>query len=255
MAEAGSFVTHENIVVEALNRVGVIRLNRPKAYNALNTALKREVDQALASLESDSGIGCIILTGSDKAFAAGADVNEILERPTPSWTRISEVRKPIIAAVGGVALGGGCEIAMQCDFIIASDTAKFGQPEIKIGVIPGTGGTQRLVRAVGKAKAMELIMTGRMMDAMEAERSGLVARVVPAPDLLNEAIKSAEAIADMSLPSLIAAKTAVNAAFEMPLSAGLEFEQERYSALFPTEDQREGMLAFIEKRKPRWAGR
>ena len=250
-------LTTENIIVESRGRVGLIRLNRPQALNALNRALMGELGQAIAAFEADANIGCIVITGSDKAFAAGADIKEIagqdftevfLGNFAATWDRVAHARKPVIAAVAGFALGGGCELAMQCDLIIAADNARFGQPEIKLGVIPGIGGTQRLTRAVGKAKAMDLILTGRMMDAAEAERCGLVARVVPLAELMNEAMKTADTIAAMSLPSVMVAKEAVNRAFEVSLAEGVMFERRVFHALFATEDQKEGMAAFVEKR-------
>ncbi len=257
-------MSYENILVETKGRVGIIRLNRPQALNALNRALKAELAQAIDAFEADDAIGCMLITGSDKAFAAGADIKEMADKTfieaylgnfAGNWDRAARTRKPIVAAVAGFALGGGCELAMQCDLIIAADNAKFGQPEIKLGVIPGIGGTQRLARAVGKAKAMDLILTGRMMDAAEAEKSGLVARVVPAASLMEEAMKVAETIAGMSLPAVLAAKEAVNRAFESPLSEGVVFERRIFHSLFATEDQKEGMRAFIEKRPPRWKHR
>ena len=247
----------QNILVETKGRVGVIRFNRPQALNALNAALVEELNTAIEAFEADENIGCILVTGSEKAFAAGADIKEMA---TKSYTevnlsdfacnqdRIARVRKPVVAAVAGFALGGGCEMAMQCDIIIAADNAKFGQPEIKLGVIPGIGGTQRLTRAVGKAKAMDMILTGRMMDAAEAERSGLVARVVPAANLMEEAMKVAETIAGMGLPSVYAAKDSINRAFETTLAEGVRFERRVFHALFATEDQKEGRAAFVEKR-------
>jgi len=247
----------ETILVEIRDRVGLIRLNRPQALNALNAQLKDELLAAAESLDADGRIGCIVITGSEKAFAAGADIKEMADRSyfdvfsrdfTAEYERLTRLRKPIIAAVAGFALGGGCELAMMCDVIIAADSARFGQPEIKLGVIPGMGGTQRLTRAIGKAKAMDLILTGRMMDAAEAERSGLVARVVAAADLLNETMKIAEAIAALSLPAVLTAKEAVNRALETSLSEGLRFERRVFQALFATEDQKEGMAAFIAKR-------
>ena len=250
-------MSHMTIAVETKGRVGVIRLNRPQALNALNCELIGELSAALAAFEADAGIGCIVITGSDKAFAAGADIKEManksfigasLEDFAANQDMIARARKPVIAAVAGFALGGGCELAMQCDLIIAADNAKFGQPEIKLGVIPGIGGTQRLTRAVGKAKAMDLILTGRMMDAAEAERSGLVARVVPLASLMDETMKVAETIASMGLPSVLAAKEAVNRAFETSLAEGVRFERRVFHALFATEDQKEGMAAFVEKR-------
>jgi enoyl-CoA hydratase len=251
----------EHILTETRGRVGVIRLNRPQALNALNTKLKAELSAAIDAFEADANIGCIVVTGSDKAFAAGADIKEMADKTfieafkgnfAGTWDRASHARKPIIAAVAGFALGGGCELAMQCDLIIAADNAKFGQPEIKLGIIPGIGGTQRLTRAVGKAKAMDMILTGRMMDAVEAERSGLVARVVPAASLMDEAMKMAETIASMSLPSVLAAKEAINRAFETSLAEGVRFERRIFHSLFATEDQKEGMTAFIEKRPPKF---
>jgi len=252
-------MAYEHILVETRGRVGLIRLNRPQALNALNTKLVAELSQAIDDYEADANIGCMIITGSDKAFAAGADIKEMADKSfieaymgdfAAAWDRAAHARKPIIAAVAGYALGGGCELAMHCDLIIAADNAKFGQPEIKLGVIPGIGGTQRLIRAVGKAKAMDLILTGRMMDAAEAERAGLVARVVPAAQLMDEAFKAAETIAAMSLPAVLAAKEAVNRAFETPLAEGIRFERRIFHSLFATEDQKEGMAAFIEKRPP-----
>jgi enoyl-CoA hydratase len=250
-------MSYETIIVETRGRVGIIRLNRPQALNALNSALNAELARAIAALDADPGIGCMLITGSEKAFAAGADIKEMADKSAIDmfmgdfagpWHAAAEARKPIIAAVAGFALGGGCELALQCDLIIAADTAKFGQPEIKLGVIPGIGGTQRMTHAVGKAKAMDLILTGRMMDAAEAERAGLVARVVPAASLLDEAIKVAETIAAMSLPALIAAKEAVNQAFEGSLAEGIRFERRVFHMLFATHDQKEGMAAFVEKR-------
>jgi enoyl-CoA hydratase len=247
----------ETILVEIHGRVGLIRLNRPAALNALNATLKDELLAAAERLDADSNIGCIVITGSDKAFAAGADIKEMADKSytdvfagdfAADYERLTRLRKPIVAAVGGFALGGGCELAMMCDVIIAADSAKFGQPEIKLGVIPGMGGTQRLTRAIGKAKAMDLILTGRMMDAAEAERSGLVARVVPAADLLDETMKIAQLIASLSLPAVLAAKEAVNRALETSLSEGLRFERRVFHALFATQDQKEGMAAFIAKR-------
>jgi enoyl-CoA hydratase len=251
----------QTIIVERRGRVGIIRLNRPQALNALNVTLRNELLNAVEAFDADANVGCILMTGSDKAFAAGADIKEMADQSyidifradyTADYERLARVRKPIIAAVAGFALGGGCELAMMCDLIIAADNAKFGQPEIKLGVIPGIGGTQRLARAVGKAKAMDLILTGRMMDAAEAERSGLVARVVPAASLMEEAMKVAETIAAMSQPSLIAAKEAVNRSFETSLAEGVRFERRVFHALFATKDRKEGMAAFIEKRPPRF---
>ena len=254
-------MTYENIIVETKGRVGVIRLNRPQALNALNKALIGELTQAVEAFDADDKIGCMLITGSDKAFAAGADIKEMADKPfieaylgdfVSNWDAVAHARKPIVAAVAGFALGGGCELALQSDVVIAADNAKFGQPEIKLGVIPGIGGTQRLTHAVGKAKAMDLILTGRMMDAAEAEKSGLVARVVPAANLMDEAMKVADTIANMSLPSVLAAKEAVNRAFESGLSEGVVFERRIFHALFATEDQKEGMKAFVEKRPPKW---
>jgi enoyl-CoA hydratase len=242
----------------------LIRLNRPQALNALNRTLVGEVTKAIEVFEADANIGCMVITGSDKAFAAGADIKEMADKTfadaflgdfAASWDRAATARKPIIAAVAGFALGGGCELAMQCDLIIAADNAKFGQPEIKLGVIPGIGGTQRLTRAVGKAKAMDLILTGRMMDAQEAEHAGLVARIVPLASLLEEAIKIAETIASMSLPSVLAAKEAVNRSFETSLAEGIRFERRVFHSLFATADQKEGMAAFIAKRPPKFENR
>jgi enoyl-CoA hydratase len=251
----------ETIIVERRGRVGIVRFNRPQALNALNATLKNELLGAVEAFDADLDVGCILLTGSDKAFAAGADIKEMADKSyidmsradyAGDYERLTRVRKPLIAAVAGFALGGGCELAMLCDFIIAADNAKFGQPEIKLGIIPGIGGTQRLTHAVGKAKAMDMILTGRMMDAAEAERSGLVARVVPAASLMEEAIKVAETIAALSEPSLIAAKEAVNRSFETSLAEGVRFERRRFHALFATKDRKEGMTAFIEKRPPRF---
>jgi enoyl-CoA hydratase len=257
-------MSYENILVETRGRVGLIRLNRPQALNALNAALLRELAAAIDAFEADAGIGCIVITGSEKAFAAGADIKEMADKSffdaltgdlAASWDPAAHARKPIVAAVGGFALGGGCELAMHCDLIIAADNAKFGQPEIKLGIIPGIGGTQRLTHAVGKAKAMDLILTGRMMDAAEAERSGLVARVVPAANLLEEAMKAAETIASMSLPSVMLAKESVNRAFEVSLAEGVRFERRVFHSLFATQDQKEGMAAFVEKRPSKFKNR
>jgi enoyl-CoA hydratase len=256
---------YQNIKTETKGRVGIIRLDRPKALNALCAELVRELGQALDAFEADPGIGCMVLTGSDKAFAAGADIKEMKDQTyqdvflkdfiTVGWEKVSQVRKPIIAAVAGYALGGGCEMAMMCDFIIAADTAKFGQPEITLGTIPGAGGTQRLPRFVGKSKAMDLVLTGRMMDAAEAERCGLVSRVVPLADLLADAIATAEKIAAMSLPATMVAKEAVNRAFETTLSEGVRFERRTFHATFGFDDRAEGMAAFADKRKPAWKHR
>jgi enoyl-CoA hydratase len=257
-------MAYENIIVETRGKVGLIRLNRPQALNALNRALMTDLTHALNAFEADPNVGCIVITGSDKAFAAGADIKEMAEKTfaeaylgdfAANWDRASTVRKPVIAAVAGFALGGGCELAMQCDILIAADNAKFGQPEIKLGVIPGIGGTQRFTRAVGKAKAMDLILTGRMMDAAEAERAGLIARIVPAAELMTEAMKTAATIAAMSLPSVMVAKEAVNRAFEVSLAEGVQFERRVFHALFATEDQKEGMAAFVEKRPAKFRNR
>jgi enoyl-CoA hydratase len=254
-------MSYETILLETRGRVGLIRLNRPQALNALNARLNEELTQAVAALDADAGIGCMLIAGSEKAFAAGADIKEMADKSavdafmsdfTGGWDAVARARKPVIAAVAGFALGGGCELAMQCDLIIAADTAKFGQPEIKLGIIPGIGGTQRLPHAVGKAKAMDLILTGRIMDAAEAERAGLVARVVPAASLMEEAMKVAETIAAMSLPAVVAAKEAVNRAYESPLAEGFRFERRVFNGLFATADQKEGMAAFIEKRPPKF---
>ena len=254
-------MAYENIIVETHGRVGLIKLNRPQALNALNSALIGELSAAIDAFEADRNIGCIVITGSEKAFAAGADIKEMAGKSymdafmgdfTEQWSRVAQARKPVIAAVAGFALGGGCEIAMQCDLIIAADNAKFGQPEIKLAVMPGIGGTQRLTRAVGKAKAMDLCLTGRMMDAQEAERAGLVARVVPAASLMDEAMKAAETIASMSLPSVMLAKESINRAFETTLAEGNRFERRVFHSLFATKDQKEGMAAFIEKRAPKF---
>jgi enoyl-CoA hydratase len=260
----GSSMTYSNILVETKGRVGIIRLNRAPALNALNSALMRELAQAIDAYDTDENIGCLLITGNETAFAAGADIKEMADQSfldvylgnfVSRWDCAAHARKPVVAAVAGFALGGGCELAMHCDVIIAADNAKFGQPEIKIGVIPGIGGTQRLARAIGKAKAMDLILTGRNMDAAEAERAGLVARVVPLASLMQEAMKVADTIANLSLPSVMAAKEAVNRAFESPLAEGVIFERRIFHSLFATQDQKEGMLAFIEKRKPAWKNR
>ncbi len=255
---------YENILLERRGRVGLITLNRPEALNALNLALMNDVVAAATQLDADTGIGAIVLAGSARAFAAGADIKEMSSQSYldmyladwfSGWDRVAAVRTPLIAAVAGYALGGGCELAMMCDFIIASDTAKFGQPEITLGVIPGMGGSQRLARAVGKAKAMELVLTGRMIDATEAERAGIVARVVPADTLLDDALATATTIAGMSLPIAMLAKEAVNAAFETTLDAGIRFERRVFHSVFATDDQKEGMRAFIEKRPPAFTNR
>jgi enoyl-CoA hydratase len=254
----------ETILTETRGRVGLITLNRPKALNAINRQLTAELLDAVAAFDADPAIGCIVITGSEKAFAAGADIKEMQPRGYAEmyaedwfadWERLVAVRTPVIAAVAGFALGGGCELAMMCDFILAADTAKFGQPEIKLGIMPGMGGSQRLVRAVGKAKAMEMILTGRMMDAAEAESAGLVARVVPAAELLDEALRTAETIAGMSLSAAMMAKETVSRAFETTLTEGLRFERRVFHAMFATEDQKEGMTAFLEKRPAVFKGR
>ncbi|MEZ5816866.1 MAG: enoyl-CoA hydratase [Hyphomicrobiaceae bacterium] len=251
--------SYECIIVETKGRVGLIRLNRPQALNALNAQLIGELGAALDAFEADENINCMVITGSEKSFAAGADIKEMQSKSfiqaykedfISKWHRVSETRKPVIAAVAGFALGGGCELAMMCDFIIAADTARFGQPEIKLGVMPGAGGTQRLTRFVGKSKAMEMCLTGRMMDAAEAERSGLVSRIVPADKLLEEAMKTAETIASMSQPILMMTKDSVNRAYETTLREGLLYERRTFHPMFATEDQKEGMTAFVEKRKP-----
>ncbi len=255
-------MAYENILVETRGRVGLITLNRPKALNALNDALMDELGEVLAGFDADENIGCIVLTGSEKAFAAGADIGAMKDWSymdvyksgyiSRNWERIRSVRKPVIAAVAGFALGGGCELAMMCDFIIAAESAKFGQPEIKLGIIPGAGGTQRLPRAVGKSKAMDMVLTARMMDAAEAERAGLVSRVVPADKLLDEALAAANQICEYSLPVVMAAKESVNRAYESTLNEGVLFERRTFHSLFATEDQKEGMAAFVEKRKPKF---
>jgi enoyl-CoA hydratase len=254
----------ETILLDIQGRVGLVTLNRPQALNALNAQLINELNQALDQLEADRDIGCIVLTGSAKAFAAGADIKEMAELRYPQIylddlfvesDKVAARRKPIIAAVSGFALGGGCELALMCDFILAAENAKFGQPEIKLGVLPGMGGTQRLTRAVGKAKAMELCLTGRLMDAQEAERAGLVARIVPQAELLEEALNVAAQIAAKSLPMAMMVKETVNRAFEVSLSEGVRFERRVFHAAFATEDQKEGMAAFIAKREPQFKGR
>ncbi len=257
-------MAYENIIVTQEDRVGIITINRPQAMNALNSKVIAEINAALDGFEKDPNIGCMLITGSDKAFAAGADIKEMQNLSFPStylddfitqWDGIATRRKPLIAAVAGFALGGGCEMAMMCDFILAADNAKFGQPEIKLGVMPGAGGTQRLTRAVGKAKAMELCLTGRMMDAAEAERSGLVARVIPLADLLTEAKKTAATIANMSLPIAMITKESVNRAFETTLAEGLRFERRLFQPMFAIADQKEGMTAFVEKRPAKFSHR
>jgi enoyl-CoA hydratase len=257
-------MAYDHIIVETRGKVGLITLNRPQALNALNSGLIADLTAAVDAFEADPGVGCLVLTGSEKAFAAGADIKEMAGKSymdaffddfAASWDRVARTRKPVIAAVAGFALGGGCELAMMCDLIIAADNAKFGQPEIKLGIIPGIGGTQRLTRAIGKAKAMDLCLTGRMMDAAEAERSGLVARVVPLASLMEEAVKTAETIAAMSLPVAMIAKESVNRAFESSLAEGIRFERRVFHSLFATADQKEGMAAFVEKRPPGFQNR
>ena len=255
---------YETILVERRGGVTLVTLNRPQALNALNSQVLTELIDAFGKYDSDPQQRCLVLTGSEKAFAAGADIKEMQAQGFADmysadffagWEKVTATRKPWIAAVAGYALGGGCEVAMMADFIIAADTAKFGQPEIKLGVTPGMGGSQRLTRAIGKAKAMDMCLTGRMMDAAEAERSGLVAKVVPADQLLDEALKTAEAIAAMPPLAAIAVKEQVNAALELPLSQGIRFERRLFHSLFGTEDQKEGMTAFVEKRPGNWTGR
>ena len=252
-------MAYENIRVETRGRVGQITLNRPKALNALNSELIGELNRALDGFEADPAIGCLLLTGSEKAFAAGADIKLMqplnypatyLEDFVAPWERLARCRKPIVAAVAGFALGGGCELAMMCDILIAADNAQFGQPEIKLGVMPGIGGTQRLPRAIGKAKAMDLCLTGRMMDAAEAERAGLVSRIVPAASLLEEALKVAETVASMSLPVAMMTKESINQAYETTLASGVRFERRLFQSMFGLADQKEGMSAFIDKRSP-----
>ncbi|MGU9850421.1 enoyl-CoA hydratase [Pseudomonas koreensis] len=257
-------MTYETILLENHGRVGLITLNRPQALNALNAQLVSEVNHALDGLEADANIGCIVITGSKKAFAAGADIKEMAELTYPQIymddlfsdsDRVANRRKPIIAAVNGFALGGGCELALMCDFILAGDNAKFGQPEINLGVLPGMGGTQRLTRAVGKAKAMEMCLSGRMIDAAEAERCGIVARIVPSDELLDEALKVAAVIASKSLPIAMMVKESVNRAFEVNLTEGVRFERRVFHAAFATQDQKEGMAAFVAKRAPEFTGK
>jgi len=253
-------MAYQNILVDTRGAVGIVTMNRQKALNALNSALVGEVGQALDAFEADERIGCMVLTGSDKAFAAGADIKEMAPKSymdvykedfiTAGWERVAQCRKPIIAAVAGYALGGGCEVAMMCDFIICADNAKFGQPEITLGVIPGAGGTQRLTRFVGKSKAMEMVLTGRMMDAAEAERAGLVSRIVPLDKLLDETVAVAQKIAKMSQPIAMIAKESVNRAYETTLAEGIRFERRLFHSTFATEDKQEGMAAFVEKREP-----
>jgi enoyl-CoA hydratase len=255
-------MTYENILIEAVGRVGVVTLNRPKQLNALNDALMNELGTALLAFDADENIGCMVIIGNEKAFAAGADIGAMAQWSymdvyktdyiTRNWETLKRVRKPVIAAVSGYALGGGCELAMMCDIVIAAESAKFGQPEIKLGIIPGAGGTQRLPRAVSKAKAMDMCLTARMMDAQEAERAGLVSRIVPADKLKDEAIAAAAVSAGMSQPIVMMVKESINRAYESSLSEGILFERRSFHAAFATEDQKEGMAAFVEKRPPSW---
>ncbi len=254
-------MTYETILTDQKGRALLVTLNRPKALNALNTQLSHELIDALTKADEDDGVGCIVITGSPKAFAAGADIKEMQDQSYTDmhgadffgqWDRLATLRKPTIAAVSGYALGGGCELAMMCDFILCSDTAQFGQPEIKLGVMPGMGGSQRLTRLVGQAKAMEMCYTGRLMGAEEAERSGLAARVIPADELLDEALKTADTISNMSLPALMSIRDAIRRTQEIPLTEGVRFERRVFHALFATKDQKEGMAAFVEKREPRF---
>lgn len=256
---------YENILVERHNKVGLIRLNRPKALNALNDQLMDELGHALTAFDADVGVGCIVITGSDKAFAAGADIAAMASYTymdvykagyiSRNWEQIRQIRKPVIAAVAGYALGGGCELAMMCDFIIAAENAKFGQPEVKLGTMPGAGGTQRLSRAISKAKAMDMCLTARMMDAVEAERAGLVSRIVPDGKLLEEALAAAATIADFSLPIVMMIKDSVNRAYETTLAEGVQYERRMFHSTFATEDQKEGMEAFLEKRPAKFKNR
>jgi enoyl-CoA hydratase len=261
-------MSYQNILCETRGPVGILILNRPERRNALSTEVMREVVHALEQWEADDAIGAIVLMGNDKAFAAGADIQEMQnqafatlylqdfpEGRSGAWTRVSAIRKPVIAAVSGYALGGGCELAMACDFIIAADNAKFGQPEIMVGTMPGAGGTQRLTRLIGKSKAMEMCLTGRFIDANEAERAGLVSRIVPLADLKEEAIRTATKIASLSRPSVMMIKDAVKAADELPLTEGLKVERRSFQATFALEDQKEGMAAFLEKREPNFKNR
>ncbi len=258
-------MSFNTLIIETKENVGLITLNRPKALNALSGELMDELSAALQAFEVDENIGAMVLTGSEKAFAAGADIPELKQHSfvdaylgelvTRNWEQTSRCRKPVIAAVAGYALGGGCELAMMCDFILAADNAKFGQPEVKIGVIPGAGGTQRLTRFVGKSKSMEMCLTGRMMDANEAERCGLVSRIVPLADLVGEALKTAQSIAELSQPAVKATKEMVNRAFETTLSEGILFERRMFHSMFGTQDKDEGMSAFLEKRQPQWKNR
>jgi len=257
-------MAYDNIILERRGPAGLITFNRPKALNALSSGLAADLNAALDELEADDSVAAIVLTGSDRAFAAGADIKEMADLDfvtayrrnfTSAWSRVAECRKPLIAAVAGYALGGGCEIAMMCDIIVAADNARFGQPEITLGIIPGSGGTQRLTRAVGKAKAMDLCLTGRVMDAAEAERAGLVSRIVPAGEVVEEAVRIAERIGALSRPAVLMVKESVNRAHETSLAEGLRFERRLFHSLFATEDQKEGMAAFIAKREPRFKNR
>jgi enoyl-CoA hydratase/carnithine racemase len=258
-------MTYETLIVETDDGVTLIRLNRPQALNALNAQLMDEMTAALDAAEADPAVRCIVITGSERAFAAGADIKEMASKSyadvygedfiTRNWERVTRCRKPVIAAVAGYALGGGCELAMMCDFVIAAENAKFGQPEITLGVSPGAGGTQRLTRFAGKAKAMDMILTGRQMDAAEAERAGVVSRIVPTAELLNEAMKAAKTIAALSPNAVMLTKEMVNASYETPLGQGVMLERRLFHSLFAFEDQKEGMAAFIEKRKPQFKGR
>jgi enoyl-CoA hydratase len=257
-------MAYETIIVDTRGRAGLITLNRSEALNALSGELMDELNEALDAFEADDKVGAIVITGSERAFAAGADITEMADLDfidayksdfIGRWERLTRCRKPVIAAVAGYALGGGCEVAMMCDFIIAADTAKFGQPEINLGVMPGSGGTQRLARFIGKAKTMDLCLTGRMMDAEEAERCGLVSRIVPASDLVDEAVKAAQKIAGFSMPAVMMTKEAVNRAYETTLAEGVRFERRLFHSLFATEDQKEGMAAFTAKREPQFKNR
>jgi enoyl-CoA hydratase len=255
---------YETILIETRRRVGLITLNRPKALNAINRLLTEELLSAAEAFDADPAVGCLVITGSERAFAAGADIKEMQEQSFidmymsdwfAAWQRLTAVRKPVIAAVAGFALGGGCELAMMCDFILAAATAKFGQPEIKLGVMPGMGGSQRLTRFIGKSKAMEMCLTGRMMDAEEAERAGLVSRIVPAAGLVDEAVRTAQTIADMSLPAAMMTKETINRAYETTLAEGLRFERRVFHSMFALEDQTQGMSAFVDKRTPEFRNR
>ncbi|MDT3683775.1 MAG: enoyl-CoA hydratase [Pseudorhodoplanes sp.] len=258
-------MAYQNIIVEKRGQVGIIRLNRPEALNALNNQLMEELTEAIDGLESDDEVGALIITGNEKAFAAGADIKDMKDMSfmqaymsdfvTQGWERVTRCRKPVLAAVAGYALGGGCELAMMCDFILAADNAKFGQPEAAIGALPGAGGTQRLTRAVGKSKAMEMCLTGRMMNADEAERIGLVSRVLPVAELMDEAVRTAEGVARLSRPALYMIKESVNRAFETTLREGILFERRMFHAMFATDDIKEGMNAFAEKRRPNFVHR